>query len=252
CDDHRYLHSFPTRRSSDLTEGLIDTLDTLQRTGTRTVGAGRNPEEAEAPAVLDTSEGRLLVYAFGMESAGVPPDWRATAGAPGVSFLPDLARETADAVADRLLASRRTGDRIVVSLHWGSNWGYEVSHRQRSFARRLVDSGAVDVVHGHSSHHPRPLEVYRDRLILYGCGDFLNDYAGIPGHEAFRPELVLMYFPVLAGSGKLEQLARTPMRIRRFRLERANADDTQWLAALLRRESRMPIEITGDRRLRVA
>src|SRR5690606_36886540 len=64
------------------TEGLIDTLDTLQRTGIRTVGAGRNPEEAEAPAVLDTSEGRLLVYAFGMESAGVPPDWRATAGAP--------------------------------------------------------------------------------------------------------------------------------------------------------------------------
>jgi hypothetical protein len=27
----------------------------------------------------------------------------------------------------------------------------------------------------------RPFEVYRDRLILYGCGDLLNDYEGIGG-----------------------------------------------------------------------
>jgi poly-gamma-glutamate capsule biosynthesis protein CapA/YwtB (metallophosphatase superfamily) len=30
------------------------------------------------------------------------------------------------------------------------------------------------------------IEGYRDRLILYGCGDFLNDYEGIKGYEEFR------------------------------------------------------------------
>ena len=28
-------------------------------------------------------------------------------------------------------------------------------------------------------------EVYRDKLILYGCGDFLNDYEGIGGYQPF-------------------------------------------------------------------
>ena len=49
---------------------------------------------------------------------------------------------------------------------------------QIRFAHRLIDAG-VDVVHGHSSHHPRPIEVYRGKLILYGCGDTIDDYEGI-------------------------------------------------------------------------
>jgi poly-gamma-glutamate synthesis protein (capsule biosynthesis protein) len=52
----------------------------------------------------------------------------------------------------------------------------------------------VSIVHGHSSHHPRTIEIYRDRLILNGCGDFLNDYEGIRGYERYRDYLVLMYF----------------------------------------------------------
>ena len=65
------------------------------------------------------------------------------------------------------------------------------------FAHWLVDGG-VDIVHGHSSHHPRPIEVYRDRLILYGCGDFIDDYEGIEGYEQYRDDLVLMYFATLS------------------------------------------------------
>jgi poly-gamma-glutamate capsule biosynthesis protein CapA/YwtB (metallophosphatase superfamily) len=49
--------------------------------------------------------------------------------------------------------------------------------------------------HGHSSHHTKAIEIYRSRLILYGCGDFLNDYEGIGGYEEFRDDLALMYFP---------------------------------------------------------
>ena len=95
---------------------------------------------------------------------------------------------------DESRAVKRAGDVIVASIHWGSNWGY--GFRERSALRaRLIDAAAVDVVHGHSSHHPKAIEVYRDRLILYGCGDFLNDYEGIRGYEAFRADLALMYFP---------------------------------------------------------
>jgi poly-gamma-glutamate capsule biosynthesis protein CapA/YwtB (metallophosphatase superfamily) len=67
----------------------------------------------------------------------------------------------------------------------GNNWGYAVPRAFRRFAHTLVDGG-VDIVHGHSSHHPRPVEVFRGRLVLYCCGHFINDYEGIGGYEEFR------------------------------------------------------------------
>jgi poly-gamma-glutamate synthesis protein (capsule biosynthesis protein) len=235
------------------TQGLEETLDTLHGAQIRTAGAGRDTAEAAAPAVLELAgRRRLLVFAFGMDSAGVPADWAATATRAGVSRLPDLSSRTTDALADRILAAKRAGDLVLLSMHWGSNWGYEVSRQQRSFARRLIDAGAAELVHGHSSHHPRPIEIYRERLILYGCGDFLNDYEGISGHEAFRPELALMYFPRLeAASGKLLELALAPTRTRKFRVGLANAEEADWLAALLRRESAIHVERTPDARLRI-
>ena len=93
-------------------------------------------------------------------------------------------------------------------------------------------------MHGHSSHHPRAIEVYRDRLILYGCGDFLNDYEGIHGYEEFRGDLALMYFAKLdLASGELIELRMTPMQIRKMRLNDAAADDAQWLEFILSRIS---------------
>lgn len=90
-----------------------------------------------------------------------------------MNFLSDLSGRTAERIAAQVGAAKRSGDVVVLSIHWGGNWGYAVPPAQRSFAHALIDAG-VDVVHGHSSHHPKGIEVYRDRLILYGCGDFLR------------------------------------------------------------------------------
>jgi poly-gamma-glutamate synthesis protein (capsule biosynthesis protein) len=230
--------------------GLEETLDTLRSMGMHTAGAGCDAAKAEAPAVLELGKGNILVFAFGMKSAGVPGDWAAGPASPGVAFLPDLSSQTTDAVADRILRAKRAADLAVVSVHWGPNWGYEVSHRQRSFARRLIDAGAADLVHGHSAHHPGAIELYRERLILYACGDLINDYEGIGGHESFRPGLGLMYFPTLdPATGKLAELALVPMRMRRYRLNRASDDDAEWLAAVLRSHSKHPVGRAADGRL---
>lgn len=92
-------------------------------------------------------------------------------------------------------------------------------------------------MHGHSAHHPKAIEVHHEHLILYGCGDFLNDYEGIEGHEEYRSEVGLMYFPKLdATSGRLHELTLVPTRIRQFRVDAAREDDRQWLSEMLRRE----------------
>ena len=97
----------------------------------------------------------------------------------------------------------------------------------------MIDEG-IAIVHGHSSHHVRALEVFKDRLILYGCGDFLTDYEGISGYERFRGDLALMYLvDVDPQSGQLVSARLVPMHMRRFRLERASASDAKWLCNLL-------------------
>ena len=125
----------------------------------------------------------------------------------------------------------------VVSVHWGANWGYDVEADQVRFARRLIDGG-VDLIHGHSSHHPRPVEVYRGRLILYGCGDFINDYEGIRGYEEFRDDLRLLYLASVASdTGELATLRMVPMQARKLRLWHASAADSDWLRMVLNRIS---------------
>jgi len=220
--------------------GLTETLGALHAAGIRTAGAGRNAIEACAPAAIALpGGGRILVLAYGMESAGVGPDWAASKTRAGVSFLPDLSARSVDEIADRVRAVKTAGDVVVASIHWGGNWGFEVSSDQREFAHRLIDAAGVDVVHGHSSHHPKGIEVYREKLILYGCGDFVNDYEGISGYGSFRGDLTLMYFLTAdAASGKLLRLDLAAMQIKRFRLERALDADVCWLETTLSREGR--------------
>lgn len=75
-------------------------------------------------------------------------------------------------------------------------------------------------------------------MILYGCGDFLNDYEGISGHEEFRDDLSLMYFTdVEAETGAVESLELVVLQIRQFRLNAASDEDTAWLRETLERES---------------
>jgi len=115
---------------------------------------------------------------------------------------------------------------------------YRIGSDEVRFAHGLIDAAGFDVVHGHSSHHPKAIEVYHNRPILYGCGDFINDYEGIGGYEEFRGELTLMYFPRLdVASGKLFEIKLMPLKISRFQLHRASREDAVWLSGILERES---------------
>jgi poly-gamma-glutamate capsule biosynthesis protein CapA/YwtB (metallophosphatase superfamily) len=219
--------------------GLAETLSTLRKAGFATAGAGLNAEEAEKPAVLKLQRARLLVFSYAMSSSGVPRSWAARAGRPGVAFLEDLGDGTLARIGQAIGAERRPGDIVVVSVHWGANWGYEISPAERHFAQALVSSAGADVFHGHSSHHPKGIEVHQGKLILYGCGDLINDYEGIGGREEYRGDLGLMYFPRLAQrTGRLESLEMVATRMQRFSLRRAPADDAGWLAERLSREGR--------------
>jgi poly-gamma-glutamate synthesis protein (capsule biosynthesis protein) len=152
---------------------LADTLDILDRNRICHAGAGRNAAGASAPAALRIGDKTIAFFAF----TDNEPGWKASEGRPGIHYLP-TDPDDRDVKLFRSLVeqAREKEDLIVVSAHWGPNWGPKVPEEHAALAHCLVDSGA-DVVFGHSAHVFRAVEIYRDRPILYSTGDFVDDYA---------------------------------------------------------------------------
>jgi poly-gamma-glutamate synthesis protein (capsule biosynthesis protein) len=69
--------------------GLEETIETLRKQHIGYAGAGKNRDEAAAPAIVDLGgKGRVVVFSFAADTSGVPVAWAATTGRPGVNLLP--------------------------------------------------------------------------------------------------------------------------------------------------------------------
>jgi poly-gamma-glutamate capsule biosynthesis protein CapA/YwtB (metallophosphatase superfamily) len=234
--------------------GLKETLETLREAKIGIIGAGMDLKEAESPVVREIKgKGRVIVFAFGSPTSGVPLNWAGSEKRPGTHLLRDFSDDTIQRIRKRVQEVKQERDIVVLSIHWGGNWGYHVPQEEIDFAHRLINEAGVDMIHGHSSHHVKGIEVYQDRLILYGCGDFLNDYEGIGGYEYYRSDLSLMYFASMdPPSGKLVELQMIPTQIKCFKVNRASRDDTLWLAQTLNREGKRfgaRVKLDEDNRL---
>ena len=151
---------------------LQDCLALLADHGIGSAGAGLSIEAARRPAEFGASGVRVACLAF----TDNEPAWEAGPH-PGTHYVP---LDPGDPRFGRLLAdiaeTKRRSDVLVVSGHWGPNWGYAPLKEHVRAAHLFVDEGA-DVVCGHSPHVVRGIELYRGRPILYSCGDFIDDYA---------------------------------------------------------------------------
>jgi poly-gamma-glutamate synthesis protein (capsule biosynthesis protein) len=78
--------------------------------------------------------------------------------------------------------TREQVDLLLVSAHWGPNWGYSPPREHIPFAHALIEAGA-DIIFGHSGHIVRGIEIYKGKPILYCTGDFVDDYAVDPGER---------------------------------------------------------------------
>ena len=185
--------------------GLLDTLEALDKAGINHAGAGCNLREARSPAILETGEdSRVIVFGLGSLSSGIPAEWSAREDRPGLNVIETQAKDTVRSLANEIGEIKRKGDVVIVSIHWGGNWDYKIPSSQKILAHRLVEETGLNILHGHSSHHVKAIEVYKNRLILYGCGDFFNDYEGIEGYENYRGDLGL---DVLRRRGPADRLA---------------------------------------------
>lgn len=157
-------------------DALREMLSALDQHAILRAGAGMDLEAAQRPVVHWAGATAVGFIAF----TDNQPGWEATVRAPGIYYVPVDAGDRR--VTHLLELVRRTKGQVqllVVSAHWGANWGSDVPPAHQGLARALIEAGA-DVVFGHSAHIFRGVEIYRNRPIVYSAGDFVDDYAVDP------------------------------------------------------------------------
>jgi poly-gamma-glutamate synthesis protein (capsule biosynthesis protein) len=219
--------------------GLKETIESLEKEKIKFAGAGANTAEASRPAIIDVpGKARIVVFSVGSTNSGIPEIWAATNDRPGLNVIRDYNLAQARSVMSWSRRNKKQNDILIVSIHWGGNWGYDIPGDQYASAHTMVDDWGVDIVLGHSSHHPKGIELYKGKLIIYGAGDLINDYEGISGYEEYRAELCLMYFPVIEiQSGDTHHVQMVPFRMMNFQLVKASAEEATWLAETMGRQS---------------
>jgi len=186
-------------------EPLIRSFEVLDEARIVHAGAGRNLAEARKPAVIERNGTKI---AFVCRTSVGTPEMAATVDTPGVAYFPvhtlyeaptrvhsnpgllPIVHTIPDhdvhrfALEEDIRAAREQADFVIVSWHWGLSpyqvypgaeaGDVEVMEYQTEMAHFAIDTGA-DMVIGHHSHQPQPIEVYEGRPILYSLGNFVHD-----------------------------------------------------------------------------
>ncbi|MDP8959829.1 MAG: CapA family protein [Actinomycetota bacterium] len=194
-------------------QALVDTLDLLHAAGIATVGAGRDLEEARAPAILRHGDQSLAVLGL----TDHPADF-AAGEQPGVAFA-DLWHGRAPSWLLEAVAAP-DADAVLVTPHWGPNMSSTPLPHVRNAAHLLLEAGAT-LVAGHSAHLFQGVR----GPILYDLGDFLDDYAVDP---LLRNDLGLLFLVDLDPSGPV-RLQAVPIELRYCHTQLAQGEEAAWI-----------------------
>lgn len=176
-------------------EGLLDTLEILDKERIRRAGAGRDLDEAMQP-ILIKPDGACGIAVFslattlhgnsaaGRDRPGAAPmrirtlyefDTRRLEERPG--FPPYIHTLPLDEDVERVCRAirdvKRQGYAVMVAIHWGDPYQKKLAQYQRPLARSFVEAGC-DIILGHHAHTFHGIEVLNGVPVLYSVGNFIR------------------------------------------------------------------------------
>ena len=200
-------------------EGLIETIRVLETAKIKYVGAGINEWEAAKPVILSCRNSTIGLLGF----TDNEPGWRATKEKSGVNFINIFSYPDQQKALNSIAQLKKEADVVIVSIHWGPNKREKPDPAFVAFAHKMVDQGA-DLIHGHSAHIFQGIEVYKNKLILYDTGDFVDDYVV----DRFLRNDLSFFYIVKIDRNEIYRLQLTPAMISNYQVNYAMGEDSQW------------------------
>jgi len=160
-------------------EGLMDTIENLNKNGIGKIGGGKNLENATQPHIIEKNGISFAFLGYAQfENSGTssfaqpePPkdssrrNFYKPARSGVAPMDPFLIKRNIEEIRDQV-------DYVIVSFHWAIENSQETHPAARKFAKEIIDAGA-DMIFGHHPHVPRGVEVYNGKPIFYCFGNFI-------------------------------------------------------------------------------
>ncbi|RJQ32338.1 CapA family protein [Candidatus Parcubacteria bacterium] len=201
-------------------EALKETIAILDKNGICRAGAGKNLSKAKEMAISEIAELKIGFLAL----TDNEPEWAAEENKPGIFYVPIVeggieARKFFREI--RIL--KKSCDILVVSCHWGPNWGHLPERCHIPFAKCCIDAGA-DIIFGHSPHVFRGIEIYKKKPIIYSAGDFINDYAV---DEIERNDQSFIFIVETGHNAEIKRILLYPVKIADFQAKLAKGQEAE-------------------------
>lgn len=203
-------------------EALWEMLDLLKAQKIHYAGAGKDNLHATRPAVFEVQGLKIGFLAF----TDNEPTWEAKEAISGINYVPiSLSDKRYLELIETVKKTKSAVDILIVSAHWGPNWGYRPQEEHIPFAHGLIDSGA-DMIFGHSCHVYQGVEIYENCPIIYSAGDFIDDYAVDPQERNDQSFI----FVIELEKKKIQGMKLYPTIIKNFQARHAKGEKGERIA----------------------
>lgn len=196
-------------------EAFLDTVDLLNKNNISHSGAGKNLKEAIKPALMkkklkpksskinsncnyefeenNNSKNAITIGVISLTDN--EPQWEAKGNSVGINYVPIVldSEKYYYRLKNCIEKVKKQSDLVIVSSHVGPHFRETPSEKYVNFAHKIIEFGA-DIYWGHSNHMPQGIEIYKcnndkddyninrngnnnKKIIMYDCGDFIDDYA---------------------------------------------------------------------------
>ena len=143
--------------------GLKDTIDVLEANQIAYVGAGDCNKKARKPYVFEKNNKKLSIFSIAEN------EWSTTLGNRyGANPLNEIENYY------DIVTAKKTSDFVLVIVHGGLEYYHLPSPRIKKLFRFFIDVGA-DAVISHHTHYYSGYEIYKNKPIVYGLGNFIFD-----------------------------------------------------------------------------
>lgn len=209
-------------------EGLKETLETLDSAQIHYTGAGMNFDSASSAVIVNRKNISLAI----LGCTDNEPGWKATAAKTGVNYVDVSNKKDREKILQYVEQLQKQNDFVIVSIHWGPNLKEFPGKQFIGFAHEMIDHGA-SVIHGHSAHNFQGIELYKQKLIFYDTGDFVDDYivlADVKNDHSF-------FFMVEFSKHEIVKAKLVPVLIANYQVNLAPDENKNWSIKRIRQLS---------------
>lgn len=127
-------------------------------------GTNTSQAEYDETAVMEVNGIKIAFLSYCEHTNGINPDYSYE-----VNYFPGYEQE----MLAKVRKAKEENDVVIIAMHWGTEYSYEVNDTQRSLARQLAEAGA-DVIVGNHVHVIEPFEWIGDSVVFYAMGNLIS------------------------------------------------------------------------------